>query len=406
MPKTIYLHHIILQMKLKTSILILILTFAINTAKASLPDIGDNSIFQCVEYEDPYEPGMCFGDIEWVSDRFGNPINNTIVRPKRANNILKRFIKYFRNQRRIANRQGDLDLVDEWDEKISNARQSRQNLRTCFNSYLECSNSNNNNNDNNPTPPSLAEACKVIASPTTEAARNRNSKFNTNFIVNGAACSNSVNSPVVKILNRGSQHCTGTLIKTDVVLTAAHCIEKINCSSLSVENSSGSQKIKPSTCIEHPGYGGSVHVPQRNDVAILLLESAFQNISPVKINTPENSAVVDDLAVFAGYGINENNTDILKATFNYISSVSTEVISTFYRRGNINRGTTCSGDSGGPLFIYKSGEWRTQGTLSDGSALDCALPGTNPNTDTSNWANLTSTSNRNFIKQHVDGVID
>jgi len=386
-------------------LIIICLVHLQSAAKAALPDIGDNSIFQCVEFEDLFEPGMCFGDINWISDRFGNPINQIIVRPKRANKIINHFIRYFRNQRRIANRQSNLELVAELNEKISNARQSRQDIRSCFNSYVTCNNSNNNN-DNNPTPPSLVEACKVITSPTTEATRSNNSRFNTNFIVNGAACNNAANSPVVKILNSGSQHCTGTLIKTDVVLTAAHCIEQIKCSNLSVENSNGSQKIKPNTCIEHPGYGSSFNTPQKNDVALLILESNFQNIIPVKINSPNTSAEVDDLAAFAGYGVDENVNDILKATFNYISSVSTEVISTFYRRGDTNRGTTCGGDSGGPLFIYRSGEWRTQGTLSDGSAIECALPGTNPSTDTSNWANLTSTSNRNFILEYVEGVLE
>jgi len=100
-----------LEMKLQKSIILIITALTMNGAVASLPDIGDNSIFQCVEYEDPYEPGMCFGDINWISDRFGNPINQIIVRPKRANKIIDRFIRYFRNQRRIANRQSNLELV-------------------------------------------------------------------------------------------------------------------------------------------------------------------------------------------------------------------------------------------------------------------------------------------------------
>lgn len=392
--------------------LILLLNLFMSSSYALLPDIGDNSIFECIEYEDPNDTSMCYGDINWIADKKGDSKTEKTIYPKKANKVLNSYIKYFKKQKRKANRQCDTDSADSWDSKITIARQSKEDIYTCYDTYTTCEGSNDDSEEeegsgNSSTPPALSQACDVIINPATEAARARNNPFDKKFIVNGVACSNASTSPVIKILNQGSQHCTGTLIKSDLVITAAHCVENINCANkLTVENATGSQNISVASCTAHSGYGSSNSTPQKNDVALLFLDSSFQGISPVKINTIDTTAELDDLAVLAGYGIDEDDNDILKATFNYISNVETEVISTFYTRGDTNRGTTCSGDSGGALFIFKGGEWKTQGTLSDGSAFDCALPGTSPNKDTSNWANLTSTSNQNFIKNNTDGVLD
>ena len=389
--------------------LVLLLSLLINPAQSALPDIGDNATFECIEYEDPDNAGMCLGEINWIADKFGDAREEKTVVPRKAKKILSSYIKYYKKQKKEANREDDSATAEEWDNKIIIARQSKVDVGTCYDSYVECESSSEDpgNSSNDSTPPSLSQACDVITSPTTETARSRKNTFNKKFIVNGVACSNAGTSPVIKILNQGSQHCTGTLIKSDVVITAAHCVEDINCANkLSVENADGSQNIAVASCKAHSGYGSSNSTPQKNDVSLLFLASSFEGITPAKINTIDTTAEADDLAAFAGYGVDEDDNDILKATFNYISSVKTEVISTFYTRGDTNRGTTCSGDSGGPLFIFKGGEWKTQGTLSDGSAFDCALPGTSPSTDTSNWANLTSTSNQNFIKNNTSGVLD
>lgn len=373
-------------------------------ANSAPPDIGDNSFFACVEVESAREPGMCFGGISWIEDKDGESKFGQSLRIKRANKILNNAIKFFKRQENLALAVSDFELADVFAAKRLNAIQSKEDLRACYVEYFDtCSGVDDGEDDEGGNFPGLVEACNLISNPTTygEIQRSRNSKF----IVNGRVCSDTAaaTSPVVRITLDDSQHCTGTYVAANTVLTASHCLENVECSSLKVENSTASQSIVASECIIHPGYGQS-SIAQQNDVAIIKLSSDLTGITPAKVNTV--SAEVGDDAAFAGYGRNERDDSKLRATFNQISGVTTEVISTLYTRGEKNEGTTCNGDSGGPLFVFSGGEWKTQGTLSDGSAADCALPGTDPNSDTSNWANLTDPTNQSFIRDNTTGVLD
>lgn len=389
-------------------IAILVLSFFLvpSSVNAVPPDIGNNSFFSCGQICDNASPSYCYGDINWETDKKGLDKDGKSLSLRKARKIIKSAIKYFKKQMKKSIKQGDSASENIWSDKLDNARQSKIDLRECLD-YYGLYDDSDDDSDSNSNPPALVQACQVITSPSTEEPRSRSSfQSSKKFIVNGYSCSNASTSPVLTILVNNSQFCTGTLILPNTVLTAAHCLEDIDCEEMRVANSDASQSINVASCIAHSGYSLNNNIPQKNDVAILYLESDFIGITPVKINTLATSAEVGDLAVFAGYGIDEDDNDILKASFNYISSVKNEVISTEYAQGDINRGTTCSGDSGGPLFVYKAGEWKTHGTLSDGSAYNCALPGTTPTSDTSNWANLTSTSNQNFIKNNTDGVLD
>lgn len=396
------------MLKKLTLSFILILGLAAN---AAVPDIGDNSFFECVEVEDTLEPGMCYGDITWVTDKNGVDRDGQSLRIKRARKILKNAIRFFKKKRNQATRQDDLELADSYEAKRLNAIQSRSDLSACYFDFYEACGSADDNEDEDSGDnsdanfPSLTEACNLISDPTNygELQRTRSSK---KFIVNGKVCSGTAasTSPVIKILLDNQQHCTGTYVAANTILTAAHCLENITCDNLSVKNSGGSQTIRASECIMHPNYGEETFPAQINDVAIIKLPNDFDGITPAKVNI-ESAAVGDD-AAFAGYGRNENDDAKLRATFNQISEVLTEAISTFYVRGDDNEGTTCSGDSGGPLFVFSGGEWKTQGTLSDGSANDCALAGTRPSSDQSNWANLASPSNQSFIRDNTEGVLD
>jgi trypsin len=381
----------------KLSFVLALVFSTILTVNAAPPDIGDNSFFECIELEVLKELGMCRGDISWVADKDGESKFGKVLRFKRAKKILNNAIKFFNRQEKIALSVDDIDLADEFAAKKTNAIQSKEDLKACYFEYFDtCTGVDGNF-------PGLVEACNLISSPTTygEIQRSRRAKF----IVNGRVCSETgaATSPVIKILLDGSQHCTGTYVAANTILTAAHCLESTNCSDLTVENSTASQSIGTIECIVHPGYNqGSI--PQQNDVGIIKLACDFTGITPAKVNTV--SAEVGDDAAFAGYGRNKRDDKKLRATFNQISEVTTEVISTLYTRGEENEGTTCYGDSGGPLFVFSGGEWKTQGTLSDGSAANCALSGTNPNSDLSNWANLVDPANQSFIRDNTSGVLD
>ena len=389
--------------KISCFLILSILLLSTVSAQAAVPDIGDNSFFKCIEVEDDFEPGMCFGDISWITDKKGDDRGGQVVGLKNARKILSKATKFFKKQKRKANKQGDTELVDTFEEKRLNAIASKAGLKACYKDFFETCSANGDNSNSSGDFPSLTEACNLISSPTTYGAIQRNRSVK--FIVNGKVCSSTAaaTSPVMKILLNGSQHCTGAYVGANTILTASHCLDGITCDDLSVENSGGTQIIAASECLVHPLYNQGDE-PQQNDVGIIKLANDFDGIIPVKIAT--SSALVGADSAFAGYGRSESNDDELRATFNAVSDVSTEVISTFYTRGDDNEGTTCNGDSGGPLFTFLDGEWKTHGTLSDGSATNCALTGTSPKTDKSNWANLVAPTNQSFIKDNTSGVLD
>lgn len=391
--------------KISCLLVLSILILSSNCAQAAVPDIGDNSFFKCIEVEDDSEPGMCYGDISWVTDKNGEDRDGQVLRLKKARKVIKKAIKFFKKQKRKALRQDDIELADDFDAKRLNAIASKQDLLACYRDYyVACGDEGDDETgDESGNFPSLTEACNLISSPSTYGQIQRNRR--TKFIVNGKVCSANAaaTSPVVKVTLDGNQHCTGAYVAANTILTAAHCVEDVTCDDLAVENSAGSQIIGASECISHPDYNSGTE-PQANDFAIIKLPNDFEGITPVKVAT--TNAVVGADAAFAGYGRNETNAETLRATFNAISDVTTAVISTSYKRGETNEGTTCNGDSGGPLFVFLDGEWKTTGTLSDGSAADCALPGTNPSSDKSNWANLVDPSNQSFIRDNTTGVLD
>jgi V8-like Glu-specific endopeptidase len=383
-------------------IVLVFLSFLSLKLCAAVPDIGDNSLFKCVATADEIDESFCYGEIVWVTNKKGLSKNDMPLGFFKAKKIARNTIKYFKKKRNRARRNNDTELFNFYESKRLNAIVSKRELSDCYNDYYE---SCDDSGDDSADFPSAMEACNLISDPRNYGDIPRSMKKNIKAIVNGVVCSNTTaaNSPVVLVLNRNNVRCTGTYVGPTTVLTAAHCMDGVNCANISVRNSSGSQRIYAAECLSHPLYE-QVAEAQAHDLAILNLQDSFSGITPAKV--AQEQGVVAEQCVLTGYGQSENNDSFLRATFNRVSSRTEEVISTLYTQGDINQGTTCYGDSGGPLFVFQDGEWKTIGTLSDGSANDCALPNTSPSYDYSNWANLSSEANQSFIRDNTSGVLD
>ncbi len=382
------------------------LVFSITNAIAIPPDIGDNTFFKCGELELFDEPGVCVGGIIWVADKNDNFKNDKALSLRKARKVIKNAIRFFKKKARKAKRKGDEELTLELQAKKDNAVQSKKDLRGCWEYSDECTGLDSSDDDdesNDSKFPSTQEACALVTNPGTYGELELDSSIEslTKFIVNGTACGSSGESPVLLVLEDGDSLCTGTYVGDGIVISAAHCFEE-GCEGIAVRNSNLTTSANVTQCISHPSYG-QTDEDQAHDLSILILDS---NLDLPKAKIATNNVSAGALAAFAGYGRNESNDTNLRATFNEISDISTEVVQTKYTQGDNNEGTTCSGDSGGPIFVFQEGEWKTIGTLSDGSAPDCALPGTSPTRDTSRWANLSSSSNQAFIKDNTEGVLD
>lgn len=364
---------------------------------ADVPDIGDNQYYTCLEQQD--ELG-CFGDIYKIKR------NGVFKRLNlnRATRQANRRIRKSRRKLRRAERRFNLDRVSILEERIEALLAASDDFEACWNyDDPDCGSSGGGGGSGGGGNGGVSAACNVVeSSDADERVQGR--------IVNGAVCTRG-DSPVVPISVGGSNICTGTLIAPNIVLTAAHCIDdnvrdcafdETDCSRFTVESGTGDSK-RVSSCVGHPSYDPCSNVQERNDVALLFL-SGDLDARTANIYTT-NDFSIGESVVTAGYGRNEEDDENLRATFNQLSEVTNVGLATEYTDGNSNEGTTCNGDSGGPLFIERNGSWQLIGVVSWGTANDCALPGTSPSTDEAHWANITSSAVLNFIAEETSGIV-
>lgn len=198
------------------------------------------------------------------------------------------------------------------------------------------------------------------------------------MIVGGSQASQAYPFAASLLAGNGQQFCGGTLIASQWVVTAAHCvIPELSSVRLGSNNStSGGQVVQVAQSIRHPGYNAN-NISQGNDIALLKLASAVTGIAPVAIGsaTPTVGSTVRLLGWGQTTPVQGDNSasPTLKELDSPIVPLSNcgQTQAGDICVGSAPDATSCFGDSGGPALAGSGTQWSLVGATSRAIGSTC-----------------------------------
>jgi secreted trypsin-like serine protease len=221
-------------------------------------------------------------------------------------------------------------------------------------------------------------------------------------IFGGSPPDQEMHSAVVGLhtLSRGGRYvssspfCSGTLITEDVILTAGHCLEGTAASKVavyvgddpSVDLVSGLYGV--TEVLVHPSYNSRAIT---DDIALMRLARPVAGVAPVAALPATlglTSADIGATVNFAGFGVTETGSFGVKMQVDgtidaagcgvYGCPTAGDAATQFsYTQPQSG---PCSGDSGGPAFLYRDSTPYVAGITSYGDA-NCTIYGVSTRTD-------------------------
>ncbi|KAH8372632.1 hypothetical protein KR009_001475, partial [Drosophila setifemur] len=184
-------------------------------------------------------------------------------------------------------------------------------------------------------------------------------------IVGGTATTISSFPWQISLQRSGSHSCGGSIYSSNIIVTAAHCLQSVSASVLKVRAgstnwSSGGVLVNVAAFKNHEGYNAKTMV---NDIAVIRLSSSLGSSSTIKSIGLASSAPANGAAAsVSGWGTLTSGSSSIPTTLQFVEVKivgQTQCASSSYGYGSEIKSSmicaaasgkdACQGDSGGPL---------------------------------------------------------